>query len=132
MADEYDFELVFKDLIETFVLKRWRDRLFYFLEHKKKWRWIDGMFHVDIFDPQKAMIVENRHASGEVVYEIMRALGAKDSCLSLLELDRPGHVFDLREKLIDRVGCAETIVYCPVSRVAYWEGGHAERRVLKA
>ena len=133
MDDKSNIEHVFKDFIKTFVLKRWHDRLFYFLEHKKKWRWIDNMFHVDVvFDPRKMIVIENKEASGEIVYEKLRALGAEDTCLSLLELDRPGHMFDLKEKLIDSVGYSnETIIYCPVSRIAYWEGGHMERRILK-
>jgi hypothetical protein len=132
MNDIENLKLVIEDFINTFVSSRWRDRALYFLSHEKRWQSLERELMTDhIFDTRKMTKVLHTEWSADIVYDKMVALGAEDHCFSLLELKEPIHTFILKEKLLDIVGesCFE-LIYCPKSKVAYFQGPYARRCIL--
>lgn len=131
-----DIEIIFKNFISDFVSKDKKDRLAQFLEKEKNWWKLKNEFHTSTcFDPKKLIDIKPSDQYAAQVYLKMNELGATEQCISLLDyLDNNNYKFDLKQKLADSVGfLVETILYCPETKVGYFEGGHAkDRYVLKS
>jgi hypothetical protein len=129
-------ENTFRAFIHDFIDKDKQDRLIQFLSKQKNWWKLKIEFHTSsCFDLKKLVDIKPNEQYSDSIYLRMKELGATENCISLLDyLDGEEYNFDLKEKLADRVGyLIETIIYCPASKVGYFEGGHAkDRYIIKA
>ena len=124
---------IFKDFIETFVLKDKQGRFLQFFEKEKNWWKLKLEFHTSVHLDNKVLVeIEPSNQYADSIYLKMKKMGASDDCISLLDyLDNKGYRYSLKEKLDDTVGfLCETILYCPESKIAYFEGGHAKDRYI--
>ena len=126
-------QIVFKNFIGDFVIKDKQDRLSVFLEKEKNWWKLKNEFHTSsCFDPKKLVDIKPNDHYAEPIYGKMKELGATENCISLLDyLNNNDCDFQLKIKLMDCVGfLIETILYCPKTKVGYFEGGHAKDRFI--
>jgi len=128
-----DIKATFKTFISDFVLKDKQDRLAQFLEKEKNWWKLKNEFHTSsCFDLKQLVEIKPSDQYAEPIYSKMKELGATGDCVSLLDyLDNNEYQFYLKQKLTDCVGfLIETILYCPKTKVGYFEGGHAKDRYI--
>ena len=124
----------FADFIDNYVVPSSRERLHYLLSKPKRRDEILGNFHTgNLFDPRCLRLIPpapaQRHA-GEIE-RLMRKLGASSQCYAFSFIESLDGNVDLKMALEESIGfCIETIIYCPQSKVAYWEGGHCDRWIL--
>lgn len=128
-----DIQTVFKNFISDFVSKDKQDRLAQFFQKEKNWWKLKNEFHTSsCFDSKKLVDIKPSDQYADSIHVKMKELGATESCISLLDyLDNNEYQFDLKQKLTDCVGfLIETILYCPKTKVGYFEGGHAKDRFI--
>ena len=128
-----DIKRIFEKFILDFVKKNKQDRIFQFLNKEKNWWKIINEFHSSTpFDKNVLREIKPNEQYSEPIYNQLRKLGAETECYSLLDyLDNNEYRFVLSDKLNDTVGfLVETIIYCPKSRIGYFEGGHAKDRFI--
>lgn len=126
-------EEIFKNFIETFVLKDKQDRLLQFFGNKKNWWKVKIEFHTSShFNKKKLLEIKPSEQYADLIYLKMKELGATEDCISLLDyLDNGNSNYNLKEKLADTVGfLIETVLFCPKTKVGYFEGGHAKDRCI--
>ena len=124
-------------LIENFFLqfirKDKQDRLIGFLQKEKNWQKINWEFHTSSNFKQEKLIeiIPNEHFSEEIYSHLIK-LGAKKECYSILDyLDNDEYKCDLQKKVEETFGSLiHTIIYCPISGIGYFEGGHAKDRFI--
>ena len=130
---EEDIGLIFRTFISDFVLKDKQDRLKQFFEKEKNWWKLKNEFHTSsCFDLKKLVDIKPSDQYADQIYIKMKAFGATENCVSLLDyLGNSEYQFDLNLKLKDCVGfLIETILYCPKTKLGYFEGGHAKDRYI--
>lgn len=128
-----DIEKIIQYFIENFVADNKKDRMLQFLNKKKNWWKIINEFHTSYpFDKKVLQIIKASEQNSESIYYKLNNMGAEDECLSLLDyLNNKNYKYNLSEKLNDTVGyLIETILYCPKSKVGYFEGGHSKDRFI--
>lgn len=130
---EEDIIIIFRTFIDDFVLKDKQDRLKHFFEKEKNWWKLKNEFHTSSsFDLKTLVDIKPSDHYADQIYAKMKSLGATENCVSLLDyLDNNEYQFDLKLKLNDCVGfLIETILYCPKTKIGYFEGGHAKDRYI--
>ena len=130
-----DIGIIFRTFIDDFVLKDKQDRLKQFFEKGKNWGKLKNEFHTSsCFDVKRLVDIKPNDHYADSIYLKMKAIGATENCVSLLDyLENNEYHFDLEAKLNDCVGfLIETILYCPKTKVGYFEGGHAKDRYILA
>ena len=126
-------EKVFEKFILDFIVKDKQDRLTQFLAKRKNWWKLKNEFHTSsCFDTKKLVEIKPNEQYADLIYLRMKELGASENCISLLNyIDDEEYECNLKQKLSDTVGfLIETILYCPTSKVGYFEGGHAKDRYI--
>ena len=131
-----EINVIFQNFITEFVSKDKQSRLMQFFQKNKNWWKLKNEFHSSTcFDPKKLVVINSNEQFAGSIYLRLKELGATEQCISLLDfIDNNEYQFDLKQKLTDCVGfLIETIVYCPTTKVGYFEGGHAkDRYILKS
>jgi hypothetical protein len=99
---------------------------------KKRPQLINVIHTSEFLDPAVVVPLTNRAPSAEAVLAQMLSLGAETDCYALSAMDElDDKVLPLQEALAQTVGyTVETVLFCPTSRVGYYEGGHAKDRCI--
>lgn len=124
---------LFADFIRTFILTNKQERFLGFLKKEKNWWKLENEFHTSTAFKNDVLVkIEPSEQYSEPIYSMMKSMGAEDECYSLVDfLRNEQHQWNLKDKLDDSVGfLVETVIYCPNSRIGYFEGGHAKDRYL--
>jgi len=128
-----EVESIIENFIKDFVLKDKQDRISNFLANKKNWWKIRIEFHTSVhFDNKKLIEIKPNEQYANQIYLKMKELGATEDCVSLLDyLKNENCNYKLEQKLSDTVGfLIETVLFCPKTKVGYFEGGHAKDRYI--
>lgn len=126
-------ESIFNDFVDNYVAKEKRNRITQFYTKKKNWWKIAIEFHTsNVFDKNVLLEIKPSEQIGDLIYKRMKDLGAKNECYSILDyLNDKNYNYSLQTKLNETVGMlCETVLYCPISKVGYFEGGHAKDRFI--
>ncbi|WP_196890308.1 hypothetical protein [Aureivirga sp. CE67] len=124
---------LFEEFIKTFIKADKQERLLGFLKKEKNWRKLENEFHTSaIFKNNVLINIKPSEQHSEPIYSTMKKMGAEDECYSLMDfLRNEQYDWNLKNKLDNSVGfLIETVIYCPNSRIGYFEGGHATERYL--
>ena len=128
-----NFKEIFNDFVKSFIIKNRQERILSFQKKEKNWEKIINEFHTS-FNFKKNVIVSIKPIEqySEIIYMRMKEMGATDECYSLLDyFDGNEYKYSLSDKLDNTVGfLVETILYCPKSKIGYYEGGHAKDRYI--
>ena len=93
---------------------------------------INAIHTSEFLDPRVMVPLTNPAPSAEAVLAQILSLGAEEDCYALSGIEGlDDKVLPLREALAQTVGYTiETVLFCPVSRIGYYEGGHAKDRCV--
>lgn len=130
---EENIDQIFTNFVSDFVAKDKQERILLFYKNKKNWWKIKIEFHTsNPFDNRKIVAIEPKQQYADKIYLKLKSLGTKEECFSLLDyLNDEPYKCNLEEKLSDTVGFLfETIIYCPLTKTGYFEGGHAKDRYI--
>jgi hypothetical protein len=124
----YD-ELIIREVAHPMKI----DRLLFFASKSKRRPQLIEAIHTSEFLDRAAIVeLANPDFSAETVLVQMLSLGPDQECYALSALGSlDGKVLPLKEALAEIVGyTVETVLFCPVRRVGYYEGGHAKDRCI--
>ncbi|MEQ1799780.1 MAG: hypothetical protein ABL872_17620 [Lacibacter sp.] len=136
IKEKHNIEQVFINFVKDFVTKDKQDRILQFYTNRKNWWKIKNEFHTsNPFDKRKLLGIEPNQQYADKIYVTLKKLEMHEECFSLLDyLSNESYNCNLQDKLSDTVGfLVETILYCPATKIGYFEGGHAkDRYILKS
>ena len=129
-------ETYLRDFINHLVWAKRRERFLEMLEKPAKYadRMYELLRDTRYFEPSAILEIPSRQQHSQFVFQEMQRLGAGQKCYILSTDDeQDGQIKNLRESLEQLVGTqAETLLYCWIGKVAYFEGHEGFRVLLKS
>lgn len=125
---EYD-ALVIEEIAETSR----RERMLYIASRPKRRGQLIHIIHESSFlDPSVMVNIPSSSQTTEGILKQMQTLGAESECYAISALKEiDGKSISLVDGLERTVGnTVETILFCPKSRIGYYEGGHMKDRYI--
>lgn len=129
-------ETYLRDFINHLVWAKRRERFLEMLEKPPKYadRMYELLRDTRYFEPSAILEIPSRQQHSQFVFQEMQRLGAGLKCYVLsTDDDQDGQIKNLRASLEELVGTqAETLLYCWIGKVAYFEGHEGFRVLLKS
>ena len=126
------------EIVSAFIQKDRRERFVDLLSRKKRYcDFLDDLLRDPRYFDINNIIVHFKSApDAETVYDEFRRLGEKkdSSCYVVSrESDLDGQTMNLDKALLKIAGTSsESLIYCPASKVGYFEGHEGWRYLLKS
>ena len=122
-----------QEIIRIYVAQNKKERLLYMAANPKRRVEIKHQLHTsEIFDTKVLREIKSSEQSAEKIYALMKKLGAEDSCYVISNLSViDSKEIKLKDGLDQVVGyTVETLLFCPKSKIGYFEGGHPKDRYI--
>lgn len=126
---------MWEKIINDFVAKRFRDRMLFFAHSEKRQSDLyRELLHVPAaFDAECIVTIPPNKQNTDDVVDLMQQMGASDRCwVYSIAVEDDAKIISLKDALEQVFGqCIETILYFENQGLAYYEGGHCDRLILK-